>query len=94
MYLLESMASGVPVVQPPLGAFPEIVKRSGGGIIYDQNTPESLCKALSELLTDPKELELLSRAGRNGVETNFNINVQSTEMTKVYQKLHKQQNIN
>ena len=89
MYLLESMASGVPVVQPPLGAFPEIVKRSGGGINYDQNTPESLCKALSELLADPEKLELLSRGGRNGVEINFNINVQSTEMTRVYQKLHK-----
>jgi glycosyltransferase involved in cell wall biosynthesis len=89
MYLLESMASGVPVVQPPLGAFPEIVKRSGGGIIYEQNTPESLCKALSELLADPEKLELLSRGGRNGVETNFNINVQSTEMTRVYQELHK-----
>ena len=89
MYLTESMASGVPVVQPPLGAFPEIVAHSGGGIIYEQNTPESLCHALSELLSDPEKLDLLSKNGRKGVEMNFNIHVQAKEMTKVYQSLQK-----
>ena len=34
MYLLEAMASGVPVVQPALGAFPEIIESSGGGVTY------------------------------------------------------------
>ena len=42
MYLLESMASGIPVVQPSLGAFPEIISLSGGGIVYQPNTPEEL----------------------------------------------------
>jgi glycosyltransferase involved in cell wall biosynthesis len=31
IYLLEAMASGIPVVQPSLGAFPEIIEKSGGG---------------------------------------------------------------
>jgi len=87
MYLLESMASGVPVVQPALGAFPEIVKLSGGGIIYEHNTPQSLCDALAELLSDPEKLNQLSVNARKGVETKFNIHDHAKEMIAVYQKL-------
>ena len=33
LYLLEAMACGVPVVQPNHGAFPEIIARTGGGVL-------------------------------------------------------------
>ena len=33
LYLLEAMAAGVPVVQPNHGAFPEMLGRTGGGIL-------------------------------------------------------------
>ena len=46
IYLLESMASGVPVVQPSLGAFPEIIKGSGGGLLYTPNTSQTLANCL------------------------------------------------
>ena len=35
IYLLECMVSGVPVVQPALGAFPEIIGLTGGGLVYE-----------------------------------------------------------
>lgn len=89
MYLLESMASGVPVVQPALGAFPEIVNLSGGGIIYDPNTPEALCEALAVLLSDSEKLNSLSLNARKGVEINFNINDHVKEMIGVYTNLSK-----
>jgi len=88
MYLLESMASGIPVVQPALGAFPEIVNLSGGGIIYDPNTPESLCTSLSQLLSDNVQLDQLSHKAREGVETNFNIHDHAKEMIEVYRNLN------
>ena len=87
MYLLESMASGIPVVQPALGAFPEIIKLSGGGLVYEPNTPEALCAALEGLLSDSKNLSELGSAARNGVESNFNIHDHAKEMIEVYQKL-------
>ncbi|MDX2430185.1 MAG: glycosyltransferase family 4 protein, partial [Bacteroides sp.] len=40
IYLLECMVSGVPVVQPALGAFPEIINLTKGGVVYEPNTPE------------------------------------------------------
>ena len=86
IYLLECMASGVPVLQPDLGAFPEIVKLAEGGVIYDNNTPEELAASLEKLLSDPGELDRLSRKGREGVEKHFHIDIQAERMVKVYAK--------
>jgi len=85
IYLLESMASGIPVVQPALGAFPEIVDKAGGGIIYETNTPSALSASLQKLLNDPDEMERLSHDGRSGVIKHFDIRKQSEDMIKVYE---------
>ena len=87
MYLLESMASGVVVVQPALGAFPEIINISNGGIVYQPNTPEALCEALAALLVDPGKLNTISLKAREGVESNFNIHDHARQMIGVYQML-------
>ena len=85
IYLLECMASGIPVVQPALGAFPEIVELSGGGVIYQENTPEALAQALEKLLSDPEEMDRLSRTGKEGVDKHFHIDVQAERMVEVYE---------
>lgn len=95
IYLLECMASGIPVVQPALGAFPEIVELTDGGLIYKENTPESLAQALEKLLSDPKEMDRLSRSGKEGVDKHFHIDVQAERMVEVYAsaiEAHKQKN--
>jgi glycosyltransferase involved in cell wall biosynthesis len=86
IYLLECMASGVPVVQPHLGAFPEIIELAGGGITFQPDTPEALAESLIKLLTDRDELDRLSVAGREGVEKHFHISVQAERMLSVYSK--------
>jgi glycosyltransferase involved in cell wall biosynthesis len=87
LYLIESMASGIPVVQPALGAFPEIINKSGGGIIYSPNEPSQLADSLVKLLNDPSLIKLLSENGRKGIEDHFNIHAQSQKMIKIYQEL-------
>ena len=89
MYLLESMASGVPVVQPALGAFPEIVEISGGGVTYSPNTPENLSKAWAELLNNPEKLEKLSIDGLKGTKEKFNIHNHAAEIVGLYESLNK-----
>lgn len=91
MYLLESMASGVPVVQPALGAFPEIIKLSGGGVIYQHNTPEELSESLAELLSDANKLNELSANARKGVESKFDIYDLSKAMVGIYQAIGNRQ---
>ncbi|WP_340110849.1 glycosyltransferase family 4 protein [Maribellus mangrovi] len=87
MYMIEAMASGVPVVQPALGAFPEIIKLSGGGVTYMPNTPIKLSEAWSELLTDPEKLEKLSRDGYEGTTKKFNIHNHAKEIITLYESL-------
>lgn len=87
LYLLESMASGVPVVQPSLGAFPEIIEKSGGGVVYQPNTPAMLAKAWANTMSEKEKLKKLSIAARAGVEAHFNIHKKSAELVKIYSSI-------
>ena len=84
IYLLEAQASGVPVVQPDAGAFPEIIKKAGGGILYSPNNAASLAAALKSLLLDPTRLKELARKGRNGVAQHFTLERMAARMLQVY----------
>ena len=89
MYMIESMASGVPVVQPALGAFPEIIKISGGGVTYMPNTPEKLAETWASLLSNPDKLEELSKNGYEGTIKKFNIHNHAKEIITLYESLRK-----
>lgn len=91
LYLLEAMASGVPVVQPHLGAFPEIISISGGGMTYQPNRPDNLAEALEEVLFDEEKLHRFSEQGRKGVETHFHIHEQARKMVGVYEGIARQE---
>ena len=49
IFLLEAMAAGTAVVQPRRGAFPEILDRTGGGIMVEPDDPASLADAIYRL---------------------------------------------
>lgn len=87
IYLLEAMSSGIPVIQPALGAFPEIVELGGGGVIYEPNTAEKLSETLAEMLSDPKKLDKLARDGRAGVEKHFHVDGQVKRMVQIYSEV-------
>ena len=89
IYLSEAMASGIPVVQPALGAFPEIINKAGGGIIYHPNTPEMLAKSLENLLDDNDKLEKMSNEARSSVENHFDINRHAGQLVEIYRKVMK-----
>lgn len=84
IYLLEAMSSGIPIVQPALGAFPEIVSLSEGGVTYTPNSPEALAESLKELLTDMNRMDALSKQARSGVEKYFHVDLQVEKMLEVY----------
>ena len=87
IYIAESLASGIPVVQPSLGAFPEIISKTGGGMIYMKNTPEELSEALKSLIDDRERHSELSKDARRGAEQYLNIHTLAGEMIDAYKRI-------
>ena len=54
LYVVEAMLAGVPVVLPNSGAFPEIIKATKGGQLYDTSAAGTLTETLDALLSDSK----------------------------------------
>ncbi|MEI8351382.1 MAG: glycosyltransferase family 4 protein [bacterium] len=84
MFMLEAMASGVPVVQPRLGAFPEIIRATGGGVCYEPGDVAGLADALEDVLLDESKWRALSRSGRDGVRARFDAGVTAAIMAGLY----------
>jgi glycosyltransferase involved in cell wall biosynthesis len=90
LYLLEALASGIPVVQPALGAFPEVVGKSEGGLIYSPNDPVALAEALGSVILDGEKLNDLSIKGISGIKKYFDIYKQAEKMVKIYEEAIRQ----
>jgi glycosyltransferase involved in cell wall biosynthesis len=70
-FLLEAMASGVPVVQPRAGGFTELVDDTGGGVLCEPGSADALASALGNLLSDRDRARSLGRAGHDAVRDRY-----------------------
>jgi glycosyltransferase involved in cell wall biosynthesis len=89
IFLLEAMAGGVPVVQPRRGAFPEILDRTGGGILVEPepDDPASLADAIYRLWKSPEERAELGRRGAQGVRQHYSVAQMAERALEAYQKI-------
>ncbi len=85
LYLLEALASGIPIVQPDLAAFPEIAAISKAGVVYHPNNADALADKLAEVLSDLEKLHQMSFNGRKAVEENFNLKKSTAKLVEIYQ---------
>ncbi len=67
LYVIEALATGVPVALPNLGAFSEIINETNGGTIYPLDQSEGLVKALGYLLDNPEKAIQMGLQGRQSV---------------------------
>ena len=86
-YQLESLACGTPLVQPSLGAFPEIIETTGGGVFYSPNTAEALTAKWMEILPDKTKIQEMSIKGRESVLKYYSNAVLTNKILKVYEDL-------
>ena len=87
MFVFEAMASGVPVVQPRHGAFPEIIERTGGGLLVEPNDPQGLADALATLRNDPALAQSLAKAGASAVRVHYSVQNMAEQVEAVYREL-------
>jgi glycosyltransferase involved in cell wall biosynthesis len=87
VFLLEAMASGVPVVQPRRGAFTEIVENTGGGLLVAPDDPAALADGLYELWQDRAKGDALGARGFAGVRAHYSIAESTDRQLAVYEAL-------
>ena len=71
LYLLEALATGVPVVEPRHGAFPELLDKTGGGLLFEPGSVSALADRLLELQKDPARRKDLGRRGSEGARRHY-----------------------
>ncbi|HEV8544150.1 MAG TPA: glycosyltransferase family 4 protein, partial [Verrucomicrobiae bacterium] len=84
LYLLEAWAAAVPVVQPPLAAFPELIQETGGGVVAKSTSPEALGDAIESLLLDENGRKQLGLRGRRAVEERFSSGGMASQMVEAF----------
>jgi len=87
VFLLEAMASGVPVVQPRRGAFTEIVEKTGGGVLVAPDDPAALADGLYGLWQDRANADALGERGFHGVRQHYSIAHSADRLLEVYECL-------
>jgi glycosyltransferase involved in cell wall biosynthesis len=85
LFILESVASGIPVVQPAIGGYSELIQNTGGGIAYQPNTWQKLTETLSTVLKQPDTLIELSQQGRVAVSGCCSTNTMVSQLINLYQ---------
>ncbi len=89
-YQLESLACGTPLVQPALGAFPEIIETTNGGVLFEPNTPDKLAEKWMEVLSNPEKIQEMSKNGREAVLEKYTNEVLTKQVLEVYEGVVKE----
>jgi glycosyltransferase involved in cell wall biosynthesis len=84
IFVLEAMANEVPVVEPRHGAFPEIIGKTGGGILVEPNSVDSLAEGIYSLWRDQPRADELGRKGAQGVREHYSAARMARRAVEVY----------
>ena len=87
LYVIESLANGTPVVQPDHGAFPELLEATGGGLLFDHSSEESLVARLIELHDASDERVSLAQRGQTNVREAYSPRALAEETLKACRSL-------
>ena len=87
LYVLESLASGKPVVQPNHGIFPELLASTAGGRLFEANDVTDLTRQLTELLLNEPNRRELGEAGQANVAERHSARVAAAALRRVYDEL-------
>jgi glycosyltransferase involved in cell wall biosynthesis len=86
-YVVEAMAAGLPVVEPAVGAYPEIFQEAGCGTLCATADARELAATWGALLSDPARLASEAQRGREAVRRHFNLERMAREAVAYYDEL-------
>jgi glycosyltransferase involved in cell wall biosynthesis len=83
LFVLEALAAGTPVVMPDHGAFGELVRSTGGGVLVAPDDLDQLCGAIVGLRDDPQRRQALALAGSRGVREKHSIQASANQLAEL-----------
>ena len=86
LYLIEAMASGVPVVMPNGSAFPEIVAPAGCGLLVKPGCHRALASGLVEVLEHP-DRRAMGEKGRIAVRDRYHVGAMAAQFEEIFRKV-------
>lgn len=87
--VLESMASGTPVVGFPVGGVPEVIDNGVDGILLPERSAEALVSALKDFAAAPDRLRDMGQRARNKIESGFTANHMTEGFLRVVEEVRK-----
>jgi len=84
LFVLEAMASGVPVVQTRRGAFPEMVETTGGGLLVEPDSAQALAEAFEQLWENRQYAAQLAARGYAAVQENYSVETMAARTAEAY----------
>ncbi len=91
--IIEAMAAEKPVVATDIGGIPEVVNHGETGLLVPPGDPESLSKAIIELLQNPLRAKTMGEKGRTRVKEKFTTKKMLSEIEHVYQSLTRERKV-
>lgn len=85
--LIESLASGVPVVGSDSGEIPIIIRESGGGIVFREGNVESCAVALQNMITDDGGRKRMAEEGEHYVRANYDLRILAERFAGVIERI-------
>lgn len=71
--VIEAMACGTPVVGSDSGEIPNLIRDTGGGLVFKERQPQELADRLATLIRDPSLRARLSETGHRAVESRYSL---------------------
>lgn len=85
--LIEAMACGVPAIGSSSGEIPNIIRETGGGLIFQERNVEDLAAKICGLLKDDRERKELGQRGQQKVIELYSYEVVAKQFYEVYRRL-------
>jgi len=82
--LMEAMSSGVPVVASDISGIPELVEDGRSGLLVPPRDAPALANALEQMCRNPRLRQRLSRAGREKVVCEFDLNKNAATLAQYF----------
>jgi glycosyltransferase involved in cell wall biosynthesis len=83
MTVLEALALGIPVIICDDCGLAEFVRTHACGVVVD-SSPQSIERAISDLLSDPSRARDMGQRGRSAVQSVFSIDSVGRELEQIY----------